>query len=94
MYFEEACQVLEISYQKIPFVYAHIGERFRTANNTCEVNEDWVIETLRTNFLYDLQYQMYYEARHLYQTMVIADYRARGKSKYSSIGNGKYQLYS
>jgi len=33
------------------------------------------------NFLYDLQYQMYHEARHYYQSMIIADFHARGKSK-------------
>lgn len=35
---------------------------------------------LNTNYLYDLQYQMYHEARHFYQSMVIADFHARGKS--------------
>ena len=70
-YFEEACKVLGVNCQKISFVYERIGERFRTVNNTCEVdedclyiNEDWIAGTLRINFLYDLQYQMYHEARH------------------------------
>lgn len=87
-YFEEACKVLGVNCQNISFVYEQIGERFRTVNNTCEVdrgclyiNEDWITETLRINFLYDLQYQMYHEARHFYQAMVIADYHARGRSK-------------
>lgn len=87
-YFEDACEVLGVHCQSIPFVYEHIGERFRTVNNTCEVdgdclyiNEDWITEILKINFLYDLQYQMYHEARHFYQAMVIADYRTRGKSR-------------
>lgn len=87
-YFEEACEVLGINHQNVYFVYEQIGERFRTVNNTCEVegnclyiNEEWIVETLRENFLYDLQYQMYHEARHFYQAMVIADYHARGKSR-------------
>ena len=86
-YFEEACEKLGVDHQNIKFVYEHIGEKFRTVNNTCEtgdnclyINEDWIIEVLRTNFLYDLQYQMYHEARHFYQYMVVEDYCIRGKS--------------
>lgn len=87
-YFEEACKVLEVNYQNIPFVYEHIGERFKTVNNTCEkvgsslyINEDWITEILRNNFLYDLQFQMYHEARHFYQEKVINDFHVRGKSR-------------
>lgn len=87
-YFEEACEVLGINHQNIPFIYEHIGERFKTVCNACEtgnnclyINEDWISETLRTGFLYDFQYQMYHEARHFYQYMIIADYHARGKSR-------------
>lgn len=86
-YFEEACEVLGVNHRSIPFVYDHIGDRFRTVGNTCEtdgnrlfINEDWLIMCLNTNYLYDLQYQMYHEARHFYQSMVIADFHARGKS--------------
>lgn len=86
-YFEEACKVLGVDYESIRFVYEHIGERFKTVGNTCEtdgnilfINEDWIAETLRVDFLYDLQYQMYHEARHFYQGMVINDYHRRGKS--------------
>ena len=57
-YFEEACKVLDVNYQNILFVYEHIGERFKTVNNTCEkvgsclyINEDWIAEILRHNFL-------------------------------------------
>jgi len=39
------------------------------------------------NFLYDLQYQMYHEARHYYQSMIIADFHAREHLK----SNGKKQ---
>lgn len=87
-YFEEACQVLEVDHTQISFAYDHIGARFKTPGNTCEtdgnvlyINEDWIKEILRVNFLYDLQYQMYHEARHFYQSMIIADFHARGKSK-------------
>ena len=87
-YFEEACKLLGVNYQNISFIYEHIGGRFKTACNTCEtgnnclyINEDWITETLRVNFLYDLQYQMYHEARHFYQYMIIADFHARGKSR-------------
>ena len=86
-YFEEACDMLGINHQNIPFVYDHIGERFKTVENSCEtdgnflyINEDWIAETLRTNFLYDFQYQMYHEARHFYQDMVIDDFHSRGQS--------------
>ena len=87
-FFEEACQVLEVDHTQITFAYDHIGPRFKTPGNTCEtdgnilyINEDWVKEILRIDFLYDLQYQMYHEARHYYQSMIIADFHARGKSK-------------
>lgn len=46
-YCEEACEVLGVNHRSIPFVYDHIGERFRTVGNTCEtdgnrlfINED------------------------------------------------------
>ena len=87
IYFEEACRILRIDYKHIIFVYEHTGKRFRTINNTCEVegdivfiNEDWLSRVLLDDFLYDLQYQMYHEARHFYQQKVIADYRDRGVS--------------
>ena len=35
---------------------------------------------VRDDFLYDLQYQMYHEARHYYQSNAIADFHARGKT--------------
>lgn len=85
-YFEEACTILEIDFQKIQFSYEKIGERFRTPSNTCEtgdnilhINVDWIINILKENFLYDLRYQMYHEARHFYQRMAIIDpsYRVR-----------------
>lgn len=86
-YFEEACAVLGVNHKEIIFAYDHIGERFKTISNTCEtdgdilyINEDWIKEMLNINFLYDLQYQMYHEARHYYQSMVILDYHIRGKS--------------
>lgn len=86
-YFEEACEVLRVDHRNIPFIYEHIGERFRTNGNTCEtdgnrlfINEDWIKMCLESVFLYDLQYQMYHEARHFYQSMVIADFHARGKT--------------
>ena len=86
-YFEEACEVLGVNHMAISFVYDHIGERFKTVSNTCEtdgnmlfINEDWIIMCLDSNFTYDFQYQMYHEARHFYQSIVIADYHARGKS--------------
>lgn len=86
-YFEEACNLLGVNHNEISFVYEHIGERFKTAGNTCEtcgnrlfINEDWIAEILQTNFLYDFQYQMYHEARHFYQGMVINDFHSRGKS--------------
>lgn len=86
-YFEEACNVLGVHHQNIQFVYERIGDKFKTVYNTCEtsdnslyINEDWISEVLRENDLYDLQYQMYHEARHFYQYMVIADYRVRGRS--------------
>ena len=87
-YFEEACSVLEVDHTQISFAYDHIGPRFKTTGNTCEtdgnilyINEDWIKEILRIDFLYDLQYQMYHEVRHFYQSMIIADFHARGKSK-------------
>ena len=87
-YFDEACEVLGVDHSKIPFAYDRIGERFRTSGNTCEtdgnmlyINEDWIEEIIRTGFYYDFQYQMYHEARHFYQSMVIEDYHKRGKSK-------------
>ena len=87
-YFEEACEILDVDHRQIIFAYDHIGLRFKTPGNTCEtdgnilyINEDWICEILRENFLYDLQYQMYHEARHYYQSMIIADFHARGKSK-------------
>ena len=86
-YFVEACNVLGVKLQNIQFVYERIGDRFKTVNNTCEVgdnclyiNEDWISEILRINFLYDFQYQMYHEARHFYQYNVMVDYHVRGKS--------------
>lgn len=89
-YFEEACDVLSVNHQQIIFAYDHIGERFRTASNTCEtdgntlyINEDWIKMVIRDNFLYDLQYQMYHEARHYYQSFAIADFYARGKTSES-----------
>lgn len=87
-YFEEACKILGVDCLNVPFIYEHIGGRFKTVNNTCEkrgsclyINEDWIAEILRHNFLYDLQYQMYHEARHFYQEMVINDFHVRGKSR-------------
>lgn len=78
---------MEVDCRQIVFVYDHIGERFRTEGNTCEangnmlyINEDWIQMALRTNFLYDLQYQMYHEARHFYQGKVIKDFHERGKT--------------
>lgn len=86
-YFEEACEVLGVDHTQIPFAYERIGERFRTAGNTCEtdgnmlyINEDWIEEIINTGFFYDFQYQMYHEARHFYQSMVIADFHKRGKT--------------
>ena len=85
-YFEDACEVLRIDHKAIDFVYEGIGERFKTNDVTCEtaenklfINLKW-IEMLSENDDYDLQYQMYHEARHFYQHMVIADYEARGKT--------------
>lgn len=37
-YFEEACEVLGVNHRSIPFVYDHIGDRFRTVGNTCETD--------------------------------------------------------
>ena len=86
-YFEEACEVLNVDHTKHPFAYDRIGERFSTTGNTCEtdgnmlyINEDWIKETLRSGFFYDFQYQMYHEARHFYQSMVIDDFHKRGKT--------------
>lgn len=86
-YFEEACDVLKVNHQQIIFAYDHIGKRFRTESNTCEtdgntlfINEDWIMMVIRENFLYDLQYQMYHESRHYYQSYAIADFHARGKT--------------
>lgn len=86
-YFEEACGVLKVDSIDISFAYDNIGERFRTTNNSCEIdgktlfiNKDWIKECMKINDLYDLQYQMYHEARHLYQKMVIDDFHSRGKS--------------
>ena len=86
-YFEEACGVLGVDHTQIPFAYERIGERFRTTGNTCEtdgnklfINEDWIDEIIKTGFFYDFQYQMYHEARHFYQSMVIADFHKRGKT--------------
>ncbi len=86
-YFEDACEELGVDYTKIPFAYERIGMRFRTSGNTCEtdgsmlyINEDWIEEIIRTGFFYDFQYQMYHEARHFYQSMVIADFHKRGKT--------------
>lgn len=85
-YFKNACEVLKIDYKAIDFVYEGIGERFKTNDVTCEtagnklyINLKW-IEMLPENDDYDLQYQMYHEARHFYQDMVIADFDARGKT--------------
>ena len=87
-YFEEACEILDVDHRQIIFAYDHIGLKFKTTGNTCEtdgnilyINEDWIEEILMENFLYDLQYQMYHEARHYYQSMIITDFHARGKSK-------------
>lgn len=86
-YFEEACEVLNVDHAKHPFAYDRIGERFATTGNTCEtdgnilyINEDWIEETLRSGFFYDFQYQMYHEARHFYQSIVINDFHKRGKT--------------
>ncbi len=87
-HFKEACEILEVDYSKISFVYDNIGERFKTTSNTCEavgeilyINESWIKKVIKGNFLYDFQYQMYHEARHFYQGMIIADFHKRGKSK-------------
>lgn len=87
-YFEEACEVLDVDHSKISFAYDSIGKMFRTVNNACEaasdilyINKDWVEWAIKSNFLYDLQYQMYHEARHFYQSMIIDDFHKRGKSK-------------
>ena len=85
-HFEEACEVLKVDHKAIEFVYEGIGERFKTNDVTCEtegdklfVNLKW-LEKLSDNDDYDLQYQMYHEARHFYQHNSIADYNARGKT--------------
>lgn len=85
-YFAEACNILGVNHEENVFKYEHIGQRFKTVENTCEVsgnilyiNEDWIAYVLQEDFLYDLQYQMYHEARHFYQRMVINDYHVRGK---------------
>lgn len=87
-YFDEACDVLQIGHSNICFVYERIGNRFKTPDNTCEtglntlyINEDWLDKVLQEGFLYDLQYQMYHEARHFYQRTIIEDYHSRGKSR-------------
>lgn len=93
-YFEEACSILEIDFHKIHFSYENLGERFRTPSNTCEtgenilhINEDWIISILKENFLYDLRYQMYHEARHFYQRLAIVDplYRVRFRESNENI---------
>lgn len=86
LYFEDACEVLKIDHKAIDFVYEGIGNRFKTNDVTCEtagnklyINSKW-IEMLSEDDDYDLQYQMYHEARHFYQHMVIADYEANDKT--------------
>lgn len=87
-YFEEACKVLNVNHETIDFAYEGIGERFKTNDVTCEtagnklyINLKW-LDTLPNNDNgdYDLQHQMYHEARHFYQHKAIADYHTRGKT--------------
>lgn len=85
-YFAEACKVLNINYKSINFEYEGIGKRFKTNDVTCEtsdnklyINLNW-LNMLPENEYYDLQYQMYHEARHFYQHNVIKDYHTRGKT--------------
>lgn len=85
-YFNEACKVLNVNYEAIDFAYEGIGNRFKrndvtceTAENTLYVNTEW-IKMLPADDDYDMQYQMYHEARHFYQHNAIADYNARGKT--------------
>ena len=85
-YFTEACKVLNIDYKSIDFEYEGIGKRFKTNDVTCEtsnnklfINLDW-IKMLPENEDYDLQHQMYHEARHFYQHNAIKDYNTREKT--------------
>lgn len=85
-YFTEASKVLNIDYKSIDFEYECIGKRFKTNDVTCEtsdnklfINLDW-LNMLPENEDYDLQYQMYHEARHFYQHYAIKDYHTRGKT--------------
>lgn len=70
----EACKVLKLDYTKIQFKYEGIGNRFQTSMNSCEtdgqtfyINEDWADEVEKNNDVYDFQFLMYHEARHIYQ---------------------------
>ena len=51
-YFENACEILGVNLKSIPFVYDHIGERFRTLVGICETNGNFVkIGKLNQNLL-------------------------------------------
>lgn len=85
-YFNEACKVLNVNHKSIVFEYEGLGERFKTNDVTSETSEDKLF--INTEWLkmlpddddYDLQYQMYHEARHFYQDNAIVDFHARGKT--------------